>query len=47
MGNYARGSSSRAHVGDYDIGNLNSGHNFNHYQEMIYDVASPEFGMDY
>ena len=45
MGNYIEGSSSGPYVGDHDIGNVNWGHNFNYYQEMIYDVASPIFGM--
>ena len=47
MGNYTGGSSSRAHVNDYDMGNVNWRHNFNRYQEMIYNAAGPEFGTAY
>ena len=38
-------SSSRIHVGDWDMGNVNQEGNLNHYQEMIFDAATLEFGM--
>ena len=45
MGYIRRSSGSGINIGDWDMGNINWEDNVNHYQEMIFDAARPEFGM--
>ena len=45
MGSIADSFGSGIHMGDRDMGNVNWEDKVNHYQEMVFDAAGPEFGM--